>query len=377
MPYNRNPGHKTSVRVRALDMRALAAMERHGLREDERGKARRVRDVGPLIVAGLNLRQLFETHVTNARMRADTKRPVAHLLFQFPTHLAVERQQWMLSTAVEFAQRTYGGNAVFAGRLDRDEKGQHVVDVFIAPRYSKATKAGSKDWISTCGKWHARLCDKHRAEIERRMGKFTNSPRAQGMALQSEWIEHLRDKGLLIDDKKEKIPLAPDRLEPEGYAAEQRRRLAMEQEQAQLEDEARAAREARLGEREREVEALRAQARAKLEDAESLLLSAEARKSEIERELEWLNEDKARHLEEIGKLTAARRRQEERTAALEARERRMRKDPVLADRIWDYLRRVEIHEAEQRALEAENRALHGEPEKNSHQKGRKGLGHGD
>lgn len=222
MSHSERIGHACSVRLAALDMQGLAAAERHGKRVDAKGQSRQVRDIDPVVYGGLNLHELFDAHASGVKRNAAMRKPVGHLLFQFPTGLPLANEtneKWLLDTAIEFSQRVYGGNAVFAGRVDRDEKNRHVVDVFIAPKYLKKTKEGETEWLSI-GRWHKPLCEKHRAEIERRHnGRFNSGPRAQGMALQSELIAFLRDKGLDIDDKAEKNNPAPDRDEPEVYAA--------------------------------------------------------------------------------------------------------------------------------------------------------------
>ena len=204
-------------------MQGLAQAERHGKRVDAKGQSRQMRDIDPLVHGGLNLRERFDAHTKGVRFNKAARKPVGHLLFQFPTglKLANERnEKWLLSAAVGFAEQVYGGEAVFAGRLDRDEKNRHVVDVFIGPKYTKRTKASEAQW-SSIGQWHQPLCHKHRAEIERRHnGRFNRGPRAQGMALQSELIGYLRGLGLDIDDKIEKESPVADRVEPEVYADE-------------------------------------------------------------------------------------------------------------------------------------------------------------
>ena len=213
---------RAAVRVNRLDMSALSAQETHGKRGDRIGQARRVRDVPPLVHGGLNLRELYDQHVEGARQNRGFTKPVLHLLIQFPTDLPITEatEKAMLRHARQFVDGVYGGRAVFAARLDRDEKARHTVDVFASPRYEKETRSGMRrDWISTTR--HAKLlCQKHRDEIERRMGAMSTSLRAIGMALQSEWAHYLRSYDLAIEPKREKQRLIPDRVEPEVYAAE-------------------------------------------------------------------------------------------------------------------------------------------------------------
>ena len=148
-----------------------------------------------------------------------------HRIVQYPTNIELmpEREQWMVDEAVAFVNATYGGRAVFAARLDRDESGGHTVDVFASPIFRKETRRGSQDWVSTT-RHGKELCKRHRAEIERRHGgRFLDGPRQVGIALQFEWRAHLlaaaRDAGLDLDlePKREKQDRLPDRLDPEQF----------------------------------------------------------------------------------------------------------------------------------------------------------------
>ena len=254
----------TAVRVNALSLsgtgpRTLPGMQAHGLRQDRTGQARRVRDTPPLVHGSLDLRAAFDAHVAGARMNKALRKPVLHAIVQFPITLplSAERERWMLDEAVAFVDRTYGGRAVFAARLDRDEDGRHTVDVFASPRYAKVTRRGSQDWISTT-KHGRELCQRHRAEIERRHGgRFLDGPRQVGIALQSEWRAHLAEAahaaGLDLDlvPKREKAPAAPDRMEPEHYKLVQdAKRLAVEvQNAARRRDQARREEDAAVAKR--------------------------------------------------------------------------------------------------------------------------------
>lgn len=218
---------KAAVRIHSLTLngsgpKSLPLMEKHGKRLDGTSKARKVRDMSPLVYGSLNLREAYDRHVAGARMNKGLKRPVLHALVQFPREIRVtpQNEQKMLQMAINFINSSHGGRAVFAARLDRDETGRHTVDVFFAPRYQKSTKThGNQDWIST-SKHGKDLCHKHRDEIERRCGSFNTRPRAVGMALQAEFHDYLRRMGLKLEDRTEKAILAPDRLEPEALGAQ-------------------------------------------------------------------------------------------------------------------------------------------------------------
>lgn len=198
-------------------------MESHGKRLDSTSQHRRVRDRDALVYGSLNLREAYDKHVEGCRMNKGLKRPVLHALVQFPTKTKIteKNERVMLKAAVAFINETHGGDAVFAARLDRDEAGQHSVDVFYSPKYEKVTKSrGSEMWIST-SKHGKEICHKHREEIERRHGgRFLTGPRQVGIAMNSEWRAFLGRYGVDLVPKKEKENSRPDRVEPEAFKAQ-------------------------------------------------------------------------------------------------------------------------------------------------------------
>lgn len=215
----------SSLTLAGAGDKSLSSMEKHGKRQDHTSKSRRVRDVEPLVYGSLNLRQAFDKHVEGCKMNKGLKRPVLHSIVQFPKSIAVtsHNQQKMLDLAVKFINETHGGDAVFAARLDRDEAGQHTVDVFYSPKYEKQTKSqGSVTWISTT-KHGKELCHTHREEIEARnhAGKFVTNPRSVGIAIQTEFRAFLLTKGLKLEPKKIKAKAGKDRLSPEEYKIQQ------------------------------------------------------------------------------------------------------------------------------------------------------------
>lgn len=235
---------KASIRVNSLTVngsgdKSLPGMEKHGKRHDNTS-AMRVTNPGaePLVWGTLDLRSAYEAHVEGCRANKGLKRPVLHALVQFPKEIEAtpEQQQWFLDAAVQFINKTHGGDAVFAARIDRDEAGRNAVDVFYTPKYEKVTKSrGKETWISPT-KHGKELCHKHREEIERRLDEFATSPRAVGMALQSELAGFLKVHGLNVDRKKEKKHAASDWLSPEEYKikAEMEKRLALEKQNETL-----------------------------------------------------------------------------------------------------------------------------------------------
>jgi hypothetical protein len=148
----------------------------------------------------------------------------------------------MLRHAVEFANEYHGGDAVFAARLDRDEKGKHTVDVFLMPRYDFTYKDGRTQKRASVSKFS-------KEQAKARFGK--DDPRSQGSALQAAWFEYLQRKGLRwVEPPTRKARRTKDRLEPEAYALDQERQRL---------DAQKAALAARLADVEaREAEILRA-----------------------------------------------------------------------------------------------------------------------
>ena len=215
-----------AVRGEAIDMAGLAVAERHAKRLDDTSQSRRIRDEEPLVFGSLNLREAFNEHTQNCQMNKAAKKVVLHHVVQFPTQWEItpEREQQMLDDAVHFINETHGGNAVFAARLDRDEKGRHTVDVFSSPTFIKQNKKRktTEMWVSAT-KHGKELCEKHRALIESRnsKGKFSTTPRSVGIAMQEELYQYLSNKyGNEIKKGTEKDVYCPDRLTPEQYKIE-------------------------------------------------------------------------------------------------------------------------------------------------------------
>jgi hypothetical protein len=212
---------KASIRVASLNTEGLGKQEQHGKRLDDTSQMRRVNDNPPFVIGGLDLQDLYFQHIKDCKKNASLKKPIQHALLQFPIDLkpTEKNQKEFLRASVEFINSRFGGDAVFAARLDRDEAGQHCVDVFFVEKYTKVTKTrGEENWISN-SKHGKELCERHRDEIERRSnGKFNTRPRAVGIALQNEFRGFLTSKyKLKMDQKKWKTSKKKDRLTPEGY----------------------------------------------------------------------------------------------------------------------------------------------------------------
>jgi hypothetical protein len=207
-------GRVGAIRQKALKAVDLANMERHGKREDESGKRRRVREAEPLVACGLDLRDLRRDWMDGVQQQGNTA--ALHAFVQYPTELidakSKDQQERMLRHAVRFMNDFHGGDAVFAARLDRDEKGRHGVDVFMMPRHDFRYKNGSLVKRSSVSK-HTK------AEAQRRYGK--QDRRSQGSALQDAWFEYLRDEMRLdVLRPQRKKATAADRVEPEKYGLE-------------------------------------------------------------------------------------------------------------------------------------------------------------
>lgn len=198
-----------AIRQVALQWPDFVAMERHGKRQDQSGLRRRVRDVDPLVFRTLDLKAAREAHMDGVVQQGKTA--ALHILVQFPTEIleADENgQEAMLLHTVRFVNDFHGGEAVFAARLDRDEQGQHTVDIFAMPTYERTYKDGRTARRAAVSKFT-------KAEAKRRFGR--DDRRAQGSALQDSWFEYLRDEFGLdnVQRPTRKKSLAADRVEPE------------------------------------------------------------------------------------------------------------------------------------------------------------------
>lgn len=77
----------------------------------------------------------------------------------------------MVRQAMAFINQSHGGRAVFAARLDRDEAGETVVDVFACPLYLKPSKSERREpalWTSAT-RFGEELARKHQDHIRARL----------------------------------------------------------------------------------------------------------------------------------------------------------------------------------------------------------------
>lgn len=250
----RNAG-KAAVRCKAIGMAELAAMEKHGKRLDKTSAKRVIRDASPLVHGSLDLRDRYDAHMDGIRQNAKATKPVLHFIVKFPDDLLegpkmgrfegskTDRQKMMLAQAVKFVNDTHGGSAVFAARVDRDELGESIIDVFASPKYEKRTKRTPADeagvmWASAT-KFGKELAERHKDEVRRRhpeakAGRLT-SPRMVGIALQSDfavWFQKVN--GVALAPKIEKGASAPDRLEKEAHDRIEAAHTALDRDRSQL-----------------------------------------------------------------------------------------------------------------------------------------------
>ena len=185
-------GVSGAIRIKRLSGPSLAGAEAHGKRLDHAGKARSVvKNAPPLTTTGLELKRLHADHVDGAQRRKGAPEGL-HMLLQFPKDLVDgENAQAMLDHARAFAETIFGDAAIFADRVDRDEKSRHVVDLFLAPKYQKVTKRGSKTAVTTSNHLKKLAADRNKAP----------TLRGQGQALQDAWFDYLRDQ-MRLDVKR-------------------------------------------------------------------------------------------------------------------------------------------------------------------------------
>jgi len=148
-----------AARVNNLDSIQLTNQEKHGKRLDVSSQDRVIYPgVKPFTTTGLDLHELYQRHIKdpttpNLLIPKTQKGTIAlHMIVQFPNDLVDgEDAELMLGHAREFAESIYGQFCIFADRVDRDEEGRHVVDLFLAPKYQKET-ARKRQWAISVSK---------------------------------------------------------------------------------------------------------------------------------------------------------------------------------------------------------------------------------
>ena len=221
-----------AARVYQLTNADLRKAERHGKREDAVSKARAIYETPCLTTTGLDLRKLHREHIGDAFVPT-AKAKAMHVIIQFPKDLVDgEDGEYMLKHARSFVEKVFGKDAIFADRVDRDERGRHNVDIFIVPKYQKKTKHTSRLAVTM---------SLHQKALAKQYGRHTG-PRGTGQAMQDAIYAYFRD-----DMKLEGVERGTPKLiaGPDWKEAEKLRQEELDASQAELK-----AREAREQERE-------------------------------------------------------------------------------------------------------------------------------
>lgn len=214
-------GISGSIRVVCLTGAELTAAEKHGKRLDTTSQARAISHDPPVTSTGLELRQLYKQHVSDAFVHK-SKNLAKHIIVQFPKDLVDgEDAEYMLRHARQIVEGIFGDQAIFADRVDRDEKGRHIVDVFVAPKYIKTTKHTSRLAVTLT---------RHEEELAEKHGR-KNSPYGRGRAAQDELFEYFRDVMKLPDVQRGNPKTNPG---PDWLHAEELREAELEEKEAAL-----------------------------------------------------------------------------------------------------------------------------------------------
>lgn len=202
-----------AARIDQLSMAELTHAELHGKRLDKTSKGRAINNDPPLTTTGLDLKKLYHAHVVGAFM-PKSRAKAMQVVVQFPKDLVDgDDDALMLRHARAFVEGVFGTDAIFADRVDRDEKSRHVVDVFIAPKYIKKTKHQEKVAVSV---------SRHQKELAQKYG-CPPTPVGTGRALQDALFEYLRDEMGLKGVKRgePKMIAGPDWKLPEQLRMEE------------------------------------------------------------------------------------------------------------------------------------------------------------
>ncbi len=172
----------------------------------------------------------LEEHVAGAFRPKGGTTIAQHMIVKMPDSIPTETESEAyvaMLIAVHFAQETFGGQAVFAARIDRDEKSTNNVDLFLAPIYDKSDKkapGGSKKAVSMTR--HLKLlAEEHGFDVKgARTAKA--SKQSQGKALQTAFADYLVHHGFRALRGKPKTASGSDWDTPEVYGAKRDREAA-------------------------------------------------------------------------------------------------------------------------------------------------------
>ncbi|MCH2486751.1 MAG: hypothetical protein MK010_03275 [Erythrobacter sp.] len=226
-----------SARLVPLNALLLRAAEVHGRRLDRAAAVRQVREAASLTwvpdgITGdpLALVERLEEHVAGAFRPKGGTTIAQHMIVKMPDSIPTETESdayFAMLVAVGFAQEAFGGQAVFAARIDRDEKSTNNVDLFLAPIYDKNDKkapGGSKKAVSMTR--HLKLlAEEHGFDVKgARSAKA--SKQSQGKALQTAFADYLVHHGFRALRGKPKTASGSDWDSPEVYGAKRDREAA-------------------------------------------------------------------------------------------------------------------------------------------------------
>ena len=231
--------HFVSARLVPLNALLLRQAELHGRRLDDVAKSRKVRDADSLTwvpdgVTGdpLALVDRLEEHVAGAFRPKGGTTIAQHMIVKMPDSIPTETDGEAYAAmviAVHFAQETFGGQAVFAARIDRDEKSTNNVDLFLAPIYDKSDKkapGGSKKAVSMTR--HLKLLAENYGFDVKGARSAKESKQSQGKALQDALADYLTHHNFRALRGKPKTARGSDRDSPEIRGAKHDREAAEE-----------------------------------------------------------------------------------------------------------------------------------------------------
>lgn len=251
-------GISGSIRAVCLTKADLTAAEKHGKRLDATSQARAISKDPPVTTTGLDLQNLYKKHIKDVFV-PKCKTIAKHIIIQFPKDLVDgEDPAYMLRHARRIVETIFGDEAIFADRVDRDEQGRHIVDIFVAPKYTKKTKHTSRLAVSVSVHEEA-LAEKYDRK---------NTPWGRGQAMQDAIYEYFRDVMKLEGVQRGDPKAGPG---PDWKAAEELRKEELEDIKAKLEEERR-----KIAEMGKNAQQQFDQAKADREDAQKMREEADA-----------------------------------------------------------------------------------------------------
>lgn len=303
-------GISGSIRAVCLSKADLTAAERHGKRLDATSQARAISKDPPVTTTGLDLQKLYTQHVKDVFV-PKCKTIAKHIIIQFPKDLVDgEDPAYMLRHARAIVETIFGDGSIFADRVDRDEKGRHIVDIFVAPKYIKTTKHTSQVAITV---------SVHEEALAEKYGR-KNHPTGRGQAMQDAIFAYFRDEMKLPGVQRGDPKANPG---PDWKNAEELRKEELENMKAVLEEEKR-----KTAELQQNAQQLVEQARADRDQAKALREEAEAAKAAAEAEKQQATA--AREIAERLQQEAEALRRQHEAAIQEAEEQRISSEAEIA-----------------------------------------------